>query len=562
MKLLFVLAFSFVYTQDIAVRVAGENYSYSDFFLDFQKPLWVSSDSVKRTQMVDEFVATRIFSKEAMNIGLENNPSVRRDILSKKYKLILDESYEEIAILPLVPEDLFVSAKKHLKKERLVKHILFGFSGCQLPGNFSRSKDEAIERAFHIKRLFSEGKNIDSLVLEYSDDPGAKNGKLELGWFTWGKFKEPFLGAVFDTDIHFMSDPVLTSFGYHLVYIEDERPSIYSQLGSVYGNRASQMLCKKFVADDIPFAIEQYESGLFSKNRVVFSPNTISSIFNEIVRQKKVGSISGRTQLATALNEIGGFPVICTINEMGYGPKWFAEWLVRFPYSQRPGISSPEDLAVLLKTVVLQRLAVQSGLDGGLFNKPFVLNEYKKYVEKTLSESYVDYLESSIVYPDSAMVKAYYNDNKEVLYKKGEQVVIRELRVKSSVVADSLYSLLLSGQDFVSLAKNNSLTNPEEGGKVGPFPEGRYNKVGRMAFSLGLNEFCEPFQNLNRTWSIVMPVEHFSNQFDSLSSVYGQISLEIRDNNREKIVDDAFGRLKERFEVSVNSSFLEMEEDK
>ena len=436
-----------------------------------------------------------------------------------------------------------------------MKHILLGFSGCKLPGDFSLTKEDALEKAVEIKNLFLSGVDFDLLVEEHSDDPGAKSGGGALGWFRWGQFEEPFQSAVFNSEVHKLSDPVLTKYGYHLVFVDGERPSVFSVLDSIYYGRASYINCKKFVSEDIPSAINQYETSVLKDNHVVFNDGVVFSVFDEL--KSNSNHVSGRTQLSSGLNNVVGSPVICSINGKGYGPKWFADWLIRFSYAQRPNISSVEELQGLFKTIILQRLILDNGLDLGLFEDPFVQSEYNKYVDKALQVSFVEHIESSVNTPDSSDVVSYYDKNKGDKYYKGDEVVIREIKVETQSVADSLYGLLELGGSFDVLAKNNSLTNPENGGIVGPFPKGRYNKVGRKAFELGLFEFCKPFKNLNRTWSIVMPIELLKDRYVPLASVYENISAKLRDIKKEQDINDAFMSLKKRYGVTINNSIFE-----
>mgnify|MGYP001186812751 CR=1 FL=1 len=77
--------------------------------------------------------------------------------------------------------------------------------------------------------------------------------------------------------------------------------------------------------------------------------------------------------------------------------------------------------------------------------------------------------------------------NKEDKYKDPLKVVVREIKVLDRDLADSLLLEIRAGLDFEKAAVLFSKTNPSRGGLMQPFVEGKYNDMGRVAFSLKTN---------------------------------------------------------------------------
>ena len=73
------------------------------------------------------------------------------------------------------------------------------------------------------KKQVKNGKNFNELAKEVSEDPSARNNSGALGYITGFMTVYPFESAAYNTPVGEMSDPVKTSFGYHLVYVTNRR---------------------------------------------------------------------------------------------------------------------------------------------------------------------------------------------------------------------------------------------------------------------------------------------------------------------------------------------------
>ena len=54
-----------------------------------------------------------------------------------------------------------------------------------------------------------------------------------------------------------------------------------------------------------------------------------------------------------------------------YGVKWFLSSLSQIPNSRVPDFGSPEDLVVFFKMLVMQKIAINDGLEMGLSDRLF-----------------------------------------------------------------------------------------------------------------------------------------------------------------------------------------------
>jgi peptidyl-prolyl cis-trans isomerase D len=120
---------------------------------------------------------------------------------------VLKERYEKDKAKFVTPE------------QRLVSHILVKVGGKGGPDD----QKAALAKADAIAKEAKSGKDFAALAKEDSDDLGSKNQGGDLGWIEKGVTDEAFEGALFAMKKGEISDPVLTSEGYHVIDLRDIR---------------------------------------------------------------------------------------------------------------------------------------------------------------------------------------------------------------------------------------------------------------------------------------------------------------------------------------------------
>ena len=97
-----------------------------------------------------------------------------------------------------------------------------------------RTREETLAEITDLrKRIVDDGEDFGEIAKEYSDDPGSGAQGGDLGWFGPGAMVAPFEEAAFSLPIGEVSEPISTTFGYHLIEVlekDDARPKDESQL--------------------------------------------------------------------------------------------------------------------------------------------------------------------------------------------------------------------------------------------------------------------------------------------------------------------------------------------
>lgn len=105
------------------------------------------------------------------------------------------------------------------KEQRKARHILI-----QLTSDASTEEQRAKEsEAAALLKQLRQGAAFEQLAAEHSDDPGSANQGGDLGWISRGMMLPEFEQALYALDKEELSALVKTSFGYHIIRVDEIR---------------------------------------------------------------------------------------------------------------------------------------------------------------------------------------------------------------------------------------------------------------------------------------------------------------------------------------------------
>lgn len=165
------------------------------------------------------YVDFRLKVDEAKRIGLDRRPDLIAEASEYRRSLARPYLLEQHVIEPVV----------RLLYERQgqvvdASHVLIGV-GENAPAADTLA---AYRKAAAIADSVRRGQiTIEDAARRHSDDPSARStgmgGGGRLGYFTAGVMVDPFEDAAYTAPVGAVTDPVRTSFGYHLLYVHDRR---------------------------------------------------------------------------------------------------------------------------------------------------------------------------------------------------------------------------------------------------------------------------------------------------------------------------------------------------
>jgi peptidyl-prolyl cis-trans isomerase D len=174
---------------------------------------------------------------ESHKAGYANSIPEKRKI---KYALV--DSNKAEAEVKITQDDLRSYYDQHREQYRTpeqvkVSHILIK---TPLPGADGKVDDKATAEAQHraedLLKQVKGGANFEELAKKYSEDPGSAKEGGSLGWINRGQTVPEFEKSAFSLPKGQMSDVVKSSFGFHIIRVDDKHDAQTKSLEEVKGD--------------------------------------------------------------------------------------------------------------------------------------------------------------------------------------------------------------------------------------------------------------------------------------------------------------------------------------
>jgi peptidyl-prolyl cis-trans isomerase SurA len=165
---------------------------------------------------LDMFIRFKLKVREAENLGYDTVAA-----FIEEYEMYRKQLATPLLTEAKFQEQLIEEAYERLKHEVRASHILI-----RIPKNAAAEDTlRAFNRIAEIREEAVAGADFNRLAREYSEDPSARSNGGDLGYFSAFQMVYPFESAAFTTEVGDISSIIRSSFGYHIVYVTDKRPS-------------------------------------------------------------------------------------------------------------------------------------------------------------------------------------------------------------------------------------------------------------------------------------------------------------------------------------------------
>lgn len=205
-------------TTSYVLSIDGENISreYFDFLYNKSVSEVDGRDKPSRSEFLQQFINLKLKVAEAKRMGLDTVPHLRKEISNYREKL-RTPLYNDTTIIDSIARIEYERGKQYIN----VSHILFRPASA-LPRDIELAK--SLAQSTKVRLKYDEWDSIASMC---SEDPSAKRNYGHLGWITAMTTNYDFETYIYDHthEKGNISDPVLTSSGYHLIRINDVKPS-------------------------------------------------------------------------------------------------------------------------------------------------------------------------------------------------------------------------------------------------------------------------------------------------------------------------------------------------
>ncbi len=202
--------------KNVLLTIDSDPVYNSEFKKVFNKNLdLVIEESQKNVDgYLDLFIDYKLKITEAYAQNLDKDEQYVKEF--KKYQDQLSKKY---LYDKRITSQLVTEAYERGLYELNADHILIKVNNNAIPSDTLKAYNK-------IKTIYDKalnGEDFEALAKTYSEEPGTKNTKGKLGYFTVFQMVYPFENAAYNTKVGEISKITRTSFGYHIIKINDRR---------------------------------------------------------------------------------------------------------------------------------------------------------------------------------------------------------------------------------------------------------------------------------------------------------------------------------------------------
>jgi len=200
----------------VAATVNGSPISKKEVDMVLQQQRGMPDTPETRKMVIDNIAIQLLVAQEAVKKGLDKTPETMDEIEMAKQSVLAQAYVKDYIKTNVIPDDQLNAEYEKLKAQS---------SGNQFKARHILVKSEDEAKAIIVK-LNKDPKSFDALAKAQSLDPGSKAKGGDLGWFDARSMVPEFSAAVAKLEKgKFTQEPVKSQFGYHVIMLDDTRPS-------------------------------------------------------------------------------------------------------------------------------------------------------------------------------------------------------------------------------------------------------------------------------------------------------------------------------------------------
>lgn len=234
-----------------------------------------------RTLFLDTYIRKRLLVQEALKQNFDKQPSTQFELKAARETVLFDLYVRDVVSKAFVSDTdlkaLYENSKFEFATPEQIRarHILITPRPSN-PGN-KQSVEEAREAALlQINEIYQGlrlGKaTFEEMAQKYSMDGSAQGGG-DLGFFPRGKMVEEFEEAAFALKPGEISPVVSTQFGFHLIRLEERRPTGFRPLEEVKAELRERLLRK--YAEQVMESLNALTQDLRKASRISIYPENL-----------------------------------------------------------------------------------------------------------------------------------------------------------------------------------------------------------------------------------------------------------------------------------------------
>lgn len=197
----------------------GDTPVYTDEFIrvyNKNRDIVSEENKLNKAEYLDLFINYKLKLQEAYDLGYDTIANIKDELAGYREQLIQPYLRDSVVLDSLVKE-----AYVRKKYEINASHILVKVPLTASPADTL----VAYQKILAARKAIIGGKSFETVAKSASEDPSVMQNGGNLGYFSVFDMVYPFENAAYTTKEGEVSAPFRTEFGYHIVKVNDKRPS-------------------------------------------------------------------------------------------------------------------------------------------------------------------------------------------------------------------------------------------------------------------------------------------------------------------------------------------------
>ena len=500
-----------------------------------------------RKEVLKNIIDNKLKLLDAYRKGIDKDSAVIAAAEQAEKQAAIQELYKVEILDKVIPPEAIRENYDKTSEEIKARHILFKSYADMAPNEL----DTLRARAEKCYEQLLAGADFDSMAKALSEDVTTAQRGGDLGYFTWGKMVDEFQEAAFALDIGEMSPIVKSSYGFHIILLEDRRKNENMKPFEEEEENIRMNLRRTF-QKELGEAAEAYLEELKEKQGVKFDYANIQKILDKVSDP----SVPRNEDYFSNFNEEEKNWVVATVGDDTINVHSLAEEVGK---TRPPQWRDQKAIIKLVERMILPDMLADRAQAIGLFrdeavraaHKTSLENEMIRRVEAVQVDEQIDLSDETVL--------AYYSEHTED-FMTDSTVEVQEIYIlldeeagKDKAFAERVASEAKSGKNFTRLVAKYSDRKSALGreGKIGPITSRQYGAMGKAAFELEIGEISDPIKMGRRGYSIVKLLDKTPARIKTFDECKPQVERQYRMKKSAELRDAWMAELEDRYNITI-----------
>jgi parvulin-like peptidyl-prolyl isomerase len=539
--------------EPVVARVAREKITAAEFKDGFVQR-FRGEDNAKhrsyqdRERFVNEMALDLAKYQEGTARGILKRPEVADQLKQLAQRKALDHLYQAKVVDAVITDAAVRDYYDKSEEEVHARHILLRTTPMD---TVKKDSVQVKVRIDSIKKAIDQGLSFKAAAAMFSEDATSAADSGDLGWFGWGRMVDEFQQAAWSAKIGEVVGPVRTSYGYHLIVVEEKRRvqnrQPFEQAKEQIKNQLREVESGKLME-----TARAYVENLRKKNGLTYNETN-----SELFRKKLADPTTARQQtLGPAFTEEPKKLVVATYK----GGQVTIQDLIEKVGNNAYRVEWTDTAAVkdLIHSIVepkfLDKDAEQQGLLARAAKDPAVLSETKQLVIRTLEKEEI----TDKVKPTDQDERNYYDAHLSSFIQP-EMRTIREIFIKGdSLKAARVRAKAVKGENFTKLATryNEKESTKADTGRLGPFEQRQFGLLGKTAFLMKTVGEVSDVVPVGENYSVVQLIQILPSRTKTFEEARADVKRQCRTAQTDEAQRALDQMLLKKYKVQIDAQQL------